>query len=62
MYLHPAIACPEIETVRKKWWKIGVDELQLFTSDREILRQAIKEEGIILIGWREIRDLQRRGG
>jgi hypothetical protein len=64
MYIHPAIDGPEIEAVRIQggWWKIGVGDLQIFTSGRDELRQAIKEEGIIVIGWREIRDLQRRGG
>jgi hypothetical protein len=63
IYIHPAIDGPEIQAVRMQggWWKIGLGDLQLFTSGRDELRQAIKEEGIILIGWREIRDLQRRG-
>jgi predicted glycoside hydrolase/deacetylase ChbG (UPF0249 family) len=64
IYIHPAIECPEIKTARaaQNWWKEGVDQLQLFTDLREELGQAIKEEGFIVIGWREIRNLQRRGG
>ena len=61
MYIHPAIDGPEIQAVRKNW-KDGVGELELFTTYRDELKQAIKEEGFIVIGWREIRDLQRRGG
>jgi len=63
MYIHAAVDCPELRAVRKQrdWWKVGVDNLQLFTEGREEVRRAIKEEGFIVIGWREIRDLQRRG-
>jgi hypothetical protein len=62
MYIHPAIEGPEIEAVRKSWWKTGVDNLQLFTEGRDKVKQTIKEEGFIVMGWREIRDLQRRKG
>jgi hypothetical protein len=64
IYIHPAIECDEIKAVRwfQDWWKQGVGELQLFTTDREELKQAVKEEGFIVIGWREIRELQRSGG
>ena len=62
MYLHPAIEGAEIEAVRRTWWQRGVEELRLFTTERVSLEQLIHEEGIIVIGWRPIRDLQRRGG
>ena len=63
IYIHPAVPGPEVEAVRIKggWWKLGVGDFQLFTTHTDELKQAIKEEGITLIGWREIRDLQRRG-
>jgi hypothetical protein len=62
IYIHPAVDGPEIQAVRKTggWWKVGIGDFQLFTQDRAELAQAIKDEGLILIGWREIRDLQRR--
>ncbi len=64
MYIHPVIDGPEIRAVRKDkdWWKVGVDNLQQFTAGLDEVKQVIKEEGLIVIGWREIRDLQRRGG
>jgi hypothetical protein len=63
MYIHAAVDCPELRAVRNQrdWWKVGVDNLQLFTEGREEVRRVIKEEGFTVIGWREIRDLQRRG-
>ena len=61
IYVHPAVECDEIKAARKDWWQQGVGEHRLLTKDREELRQALKEEGIALIGWREIRDLQRSG-
>ena len=61
LYIHPASAGPEIEAARKNW-KDGVAEFELFTRYRDELQQAIKEEGFIVIGWREIRELQRHGG
>jgi hypothetical protein len=64
MYIHPAVDGPEVQAVRKQggWWKIGIVDLQLFTTDRTQLEAAIREGGIVVVGWRAIRDLQRRGG
>jgi predicted glycoside hydrolase/deacetylase ChbG (UPF0249 family) len=64
IYIHAAVEGPEVEAVRKRgdWWKVGVGDYQLFTRDRDEIKQAIKDEGLILIGWREIRELQRHGG
>jgi predicted glycoside hydrolase/deacetylase ChbG (UPF0249 family) len=61
LYIHPAVDCPELETVRGKrdWWKVGVNNFESFARDRDQVRQAIKDEGLIVIGWRAIRDLQR---
>jgi chitin disaccharide deacetylase len=64
IYIHAAVEGPEVEAVRKRgdWWKVGVGDYQLFTRDRDEIKQAIKDEGLILIGWREIREVQRHGG
>ena len=62
LYIHPAVDGPEVEAVRSRrdWWKVGVGDFQLFTTDRDEVRQAIKEEKIILIGWREIPGTSKR--
>ncbi len=62
VYPHPCVDCPETRAIKGKGWKTAVDEYELFTKDRAVLEKAIKDEGLILMGWRPIRDLQRAGG
>jgi len=64
MYVHPGVESAEMLAVRKTrdWWKIGAADFQIVTKDGDELRKAIKDEGFIMIGWRQIRELQRHGG
>jgi predicted glycoside hydrolase/deacetylase ChbG (UPF0249 family) len=64
IYIHPAVDGAEVQAVRATggWWKVGTGDYQLFATNRDEVRQMIKDEGIVLIGWRAIRDLQRHGG
>jgi hypothetical protein len=40
-------------------WKTRSEEYETFTNDAE-MKQLVKDMGIILIGFKELRDLQRR--
>lgn len=40
-------------------WRERVEEARLFTDDQEF-RNLIKKEGIILIGYRPLMELQRK--
>jgi predicted glycoside hydrolase/deacetylase ChbG (UPF0249 family) len=64
IYIHPVVDSPEARAVRieRDWWKTGVNNLALFTTGRDEVQKVIKEEGLIVIGWSKIRDLQRSGG
>jgi len=56
-YLHPAVASPELQAMANDW-EDRVDDHRLLVGDHE-LREAVAEAGIILIGYRELRDLMR---
>jgi len=62
VYPHPCVDCPETRAIKGKGWQTAVDEYELFTKDRAVLEKVIKDEGLILTGWRPIRELQRAGG
>lgn len=57
IHLHPATDTPEIRAVSDRWggW---VDDLDLLTSPD--LRALLQRSGATLIGFRELRDAQRR--
>ena len=57
LFIHAAKDGEELRNMTNSW-KTRSTEYHLFTSDAEI-RQIIEEEGIQLIGYRELRDLQR---
>lgn len=59
LYIHPAIDSEEIKEVAKPDWQIRVEEYRLFTHE-EAIKKLIISEGIILIGYRQLRDLQRK--
>lgn len=61
IYPHPIVECPEAKAIRGENLESPVGDFEIFTKDRDELIQAIKEEGLILIDWRTIRDLQRSG-
>jgi predicted glycoside hydrolase/deacetylase ChbG (UPF0249 family) len=57
LYIHPAKQSETLKRITNRW-QPRVDEYQLFTNDPEML-SVLKENRIILIGWRALRDLQR---
>lgn len=56
IFLHPATEHAELRALAPDWER-RVDDHRLLTSSE--LRNAIERAGIRLIGWRELRDLQR---
>lgn len=64
LYLHVAFGHPEMEALTgpvpmRTGWRDRVEEHRLFTTDPTI-RQLLELQGIRLIRWRDLRDLQRR--
>lgn len=57
LFIHAAMDSEELRSMTHSW-KTRSTEHALFTTDTEI-RQIIDNEGIILIGFRKLRDLQR---
>jgi hypothetical protein len=58
MYVHPAVDTDELRASHPDWAQ-RVEDHALITSDAS-LRDLIARSGAILIGYRELRDLQRR--
>ena len=58
MYLHPAVDTDELRVSHPDWAQ-RVEDHAFVTSDPS-LRDLIERSGAILIGYRELRDLQRR--
>lgn len=58
LYIHPALPTEEMQHIAGSW-KDRAEEFRLFTTDAEI-RRILKEQDVKLIGWRAIRDLQRK--
>jgi hypothetical protein len=59
VYLHPAADTPELRSLAPDWAN-RVDDLHLLVHDSS-LRARIDRSGVKLIGFRELRDLQRSG-
>jgi predicted glycoside hydrolase/deacetylase ChbG (UPF0249 family) len=59
MIVHPAIDTPEIRALAPDWAG-RVDDHDLMVNDHS-LRTLLQRAGAHLIGYRELRDLQRRG-
>ncbi|MEL7209956.1 MAG: ChbG/HpnK family deacetylase [Actinomycetota bacterium] len=59
VYVHPALDTPELRAITEDW-PSRVDDLELLTTDGR-LRTLIERSGVELIGFRELRDLQRDG-
>jgi hypothetical protein len=57
LYIHANLASDEIKAISGSW-PDRAEEHRLFTSDPEV-RQIIKDEQVVLIGYRQLRDLQR---
>jgi predicted glycoside hydrolase/deacetylase ChbG (UPF0249 family) len=58
LYIHASLATDESKAISGSW-KTRFEEYQTFTNDPEI-KQLIKDQGIILIGFKPLRDLQRK--
>src|SRR4051812_13892758 len=59
VYLHPAADTPELRALAPDWAN-RVDDLHLLVHDAS-LRARVDRSGVKLIGFRELRDLQRAG-
>ena len=58
LYIHASLATDESKAVSGSW-KTRFEEYQTFTTDPEI-KKLVKDEGIILMGFKPLRELQRR--
>ncbi len=59
VYFHPACDSGELRSFAPDW-AARVDDHALLTRDSE-LRAMVQRSGAVLLGWRELRDLQRKG-
>lgn len=59
LYVHPATDTPEVRAIGTDW-AARVDDLHLVSHDSR-LRKMVDRAGAVLIGYRELRDLQRSG-
>lgn len=64
LYIHVSLDHPEIQALTGKdpmrtGWRDRVEEFRLFATDPE-LRRLLEVQGIKLIRWKDLRDLQRR--
>lgn len=57
IYVHPAVDSPELRASHPDW-EARVDDLQLVTSDDEV-RSLVEASGVHLVGYRDLRRLQR---
>jgi predicted glycoside hydrolase/deacetylase ChbG (UPF0249 family) len=57
-YIHAAHPTQELKAITASW-AMRAAEYELFTNDPE-LRALVQQEGIVLIGYRPLRDLQRK--
>jgi chitin disaccharide deacetylase len=58
LYVHPAVDTPELRALTPDDWAARVDDHDLVVTDRT-LRTMLDRAGAHLIGYRELRDLQR---
>ncbi len=58
LYIHAALPTDELKAITGSW-KTRSAECALFSQDPD-MKKALADQGIILIGYRAIRDLQRR--
>ena len=58
LYIHAALAGDELKAITGSW-RTRSDQYELFAHDEE-MKQLMNDEKIILIGYRPLRDLQRR--
>ena len=58
LYIHPAVAGDEIQHITNSW-KERDTEYHLFTDDASV-KALLEQRGVKRIGWRALRELQRR--
>lgn len=58
LYIHAGLPTDELKAVTGSW-QTRAEEFQTFTHDEE-LKRLVAEEKIVLIGYRPLRDLQRK--
>jgi len=58
LYIHASLPVDEIKVISGTW-KTRSEQFEVFTHDAE-MKQLVADEKIILIGYRPLRDLQRR--
>jgi chitin disaccharide deacetylase len=64
LYVHLSLDQPELRAMTgdaafRTGWRDRVEEARIFTSDPE-LRRIVEAEGVKLLRWKDLRDLQRR--
>ncbi len=59
LYLHPATDHAELRALAPDWAR-RVDDHQLLTADRDLV-ERLEANGVQLISWRDLRELQRAG-
>jgi len=59
VYAHPSIDTPELRAIAPDWPN-RVDDHHLLSHDTG-LRTMVERSGVVLIGWRELRDAMRAG-
>ena len=58
LYIHPAVAGEEMQHITNSWQERD-SEFHLFTDDASV-RRLMEQRGVKRIGWRPLRDLQRK--
>ncbi len=58
LYIHASLDTPEARAVTGSW-KTRFEDYEVFTKDADV-RKAIADAGVIRIGYRPLRDLQRK--
>jgi hypothetical protein len=58
LYIHAGMATDELKAVTGSW-KTRTEEFETFTRDAD-LKALVEREKIVRIGWRPLRELQRR--
>ena len=57
LYIHAALPTDELKAITGSW-STRAQEYEVFTNDED-MKRLIKEQNIILMGFRPIRELQR---
>jgi hypothetical protein len=58
LYIHAGMATDELKAITGSW-KTRTEEFEAFTRDPD-LKALVEREKIVRIGWRPLRELQRR--